>query len=268
MGRLYAVGAFGLLLSVATGALLYFHFGELNNSSSGAEIAGEAFKILLTFTFVALGGALIKGAVDSSLDQQRAQRSRTEQNEERQTAIIKEFVNIFSEFYSIRKLYHSARTHPHIYDLQSDEYARLVKDILKKSVELEGRYGALKILVINHFALPDENYTTKSRAELQRRIDQIKDRPIQERIPESMRLRLDLLGELYDDWRHALERECSISVGAQVWEIYEALLRSLMKAHPSGQPIGGTGPNDLSRRVQTFVRRLAYPSVKIPRAAN
>jgi hypothetical protein len=79
----------------------------------------------------------------------------------RRTGIIREFIDIFSQFYSVRKLYQSARHHPQIYNQNSDEYDALTKELLKKCVELEGRYGALKMLAIYHFGLPDDDLGTK-----------------------------------------------------------------------------------------------------------
>jgi hypothetical protein len=79
----------------------------------------------------------------------------------RRTGIIREFIDIFSQFYSVRKLYQSARHHPQIYNQNSDEYDALTKELLKKCVELVGRYGALKMLAIYHFGLPDDDLGTK-----------------------------------------------------------------------------------------------------------
>lgn len=222
MRRLYFIGTVGLLLSIATG-LFYLHFARTNGQSAYVFVTGETLKALLTFTLVVLGGALIKGAIDASLEEQRTNRSHAEQSKERRTNIITEFAEIFSQFYSVRKLYESARSHPQIYDLGSEEYSILVKELLKKSVELEGRYGALKIIAINHFGLPDSDLSAKNINELEKHL-------IEERnTPTSIRLRFDLLGEFYDDWRHALEGKRMIGVGRQVWENYEALLKYLMK---------------------------------------
>src|SRR5262244_3313218 len=77
MRRLYIIGAVGLLLSIAT-AVFCLHFARDNAQSAKSFVANETFKVLLTFTLVALGGALIKGAVDASLDEQRAHRARSE----------------------------------------------------------------------------------------------------------------------------------------------------------------------------------------------
>ena len=225
MRSLYVVGAIGLLLSIAT-AFLYLSFAGTSSQSATVFVAGETFKALLTFTLVALGGALIKRAIDASLDEQRAHRSLAEQSKERQTSIIKEFVEVFSQFYSVRKLYESARRHPQMYDQRSKEYALLIKDLLKKSVDLEGRYGALKILAINHFGLLGGNLSTKNINELEKCLED------EASSFDQARYRLDLLGELYDDWRHALRDGQEIKMGDKVWENYEALLKFLVETEP------------------------------------
>ena len=232
---LYIVGALGFVGSLAL-ALLHYEF----TNPTIASFALEAFKILLTFTLIALGGASIKGAIDALLDEQRAHRALMEQKKERQADIIKEFTDIFSQFYSVRKLYHSAKDHVNIYDPSGREYAELIKRLLEKSVDLEGRYGAIKILAINHFELPlidlstkrpDMQELTKKVAKLVDIMDDRKNRLL------LIRHRLDLLGELYDEWRHALERNQKINnnvVGVAVWENYEALLTFFATAEVLG----------------------------------
>jgi DNA-binding helix-hairpin-helix protein with protein kinase domain len=45
-----------------------------------------------------------------------------------------------------------------------------------------------------------------------------------------MRLMFDLLGEAYDDWRHALEERRKITMTEDVWSTYEKLLQFLQTA--------------------------------------
>jgi hypothetical protein len=181
---------------------------------------------------VVFGGALIKGTIDASLDEQRAYRALIEQRKERRSKIIEEFVNIFSLFYSVRKLYHSANDHADMYDPNSSDYAGLIRELLRKSTELEGRYGALKTLAIQHFGLPYSDLSTK-----RNRIPTLKARIKAPNASASdgdndftlIRDELDLLGELYDEWRHAFEEKRGISddVSKDVWEAYEVLLKFL-----------------------------------------
>jgi hypothetical protein len=224
------VGAFGFVCSVAL--VIIYHFGFRHPSIT--LFVPEAFKILLTFTLVALGGALIKGAIDASLDRERDKRARIEQRNERRSGILKEFSDIFSQFYSARKLYHSAKDHENIYDSNSTYYTKLIRELLRRSVDLEGRYGAVKILVIHHYHLPQNELSRKRMQELTLRVSKLKE-SVRENAEDErilIRSRLDLLGELYDEWRHALEENKKISdsvVGAAVWENYEALLKFLAK---------------------------------------
>jgi hypothetical protein len=252
---LYTVGTFGFIGSLVL-AILHYEFP--NDTIRSFSL--EAFKISFTFTLIALGGALIKGTIDALLDEQRAQRTLVEQQKERQASIVKEFAEIFSEFYSIRKLYHSAKDHRNLYDSKSTEYAELVRKLLQKSVDLEGRYGALKIFAIEHFALPRRQLSTQrpNLQELKERIptdDGGINNP--ERQRDVVRDRLDLLGELYDEWRHSIERDkkiCDKIVGADVWKNYEALLQFFAASVPlevsearSGKPGDQGRPGFLGR---------------------
>ena len=86
-------------------------------------------------------------------------------------------------------------------------------------MDLEGRFGALKILTITHFKLPHGEYQKKSIDELKQLLCEKKD----ER--ELARIRLDLLGEYYDDWRHALEQKRKIKVDDTFYRSYDWLLK-------------------------------------------
>src|SRR6516165_2882665 len=109
MRRLYVVGAFGVIGTVVA-AFLYVR----------SAVFGDLFKGLFSFTLVVWGGAFIKRAIDTSLDER-----------ERRNGLIKEFIEIFSQFYSVRKLYDSARQHPQVYGQTSDECAALRKELLR-----------------------------------------------------------------------------------------------------------------------------------------
>jgi hypothetical protein len=70
--------------------------------------------------------------------------------------------------------------------------------------------------------LPAGEYTRKHKDVLEAKLQQAKDNP-----KEEARLRLDLLGEYYDVWRHTLEKEHSripSTYRDAVWKHYEALL--------------------------------------------
>ena len=143
----------------------------------------------------------------------------------RRLNILKEFADIYSEFYSLRKLYHSARSSRNgIYDSDSEDFKKLIRDILQRSVDLEGRYGALKVLAITHFNLPRGDFTQKQISELREQISKATDPCLQ------ARSRLDLLGEYYDDWRHALEQNRKINLNDEFFREYERLLAFFEKS--------------------------------------
>ncbi len=196
----------GFLLCVIVG-IAYVHFmPPVANQPEPAIlfILGEIFKGLVTFTLIAVGGAFVKNELE------RLQRRRQ---------IIEEFVRIYSEFYSIRKLYHSALSDKNnIYVKDSADTVKLKHQLLKDCVELEGRYGALKILAITHFNFPKGDYRRKSVLELREELELATDPK------NAARLKLDILGETYDDWRHALEENRKIKVIEEIWKTYEELL--------------------------------------------
>lgn len=103
----------------------------------------------------------------------------------------------------------------------------LVREILQKSVELEGRYGALKVLAITHFDLRRGDYGYKQVSTLVQQIAEVGDPR------EKARLRLDLLGEYYDDWRHALEKSRKIKHEEDFYQIYNELLGFLEAPLPA-----------------------------------
>lgn len=209
----------------------------------------ETYKILLSFTLVGIIGVAIKAAVDARIDSAKESRKRYEETqkeldrryeewERTRSEIIKEFTHIFSEFYSVRKLYHSALSEKNrIYDKSSPEYACLLQDCLRKTTELEGRYGVLKTLIIRHFRLPSGDFGFKDISSLVRQ----KEASSSER--KRLRYALDILGEAYDDWRHALEESRKIHV-SESWNAYEEVLGFLdtqvWKAASCNPAVGGT----------------------------
>jgi hypothetical protein len=189
----------------------------------------ESYKVLLTFTLLGVIALFVKAAIDARLDDERESRRRHEEAqkessrryeewERTRASIIAEFIDIFSQFYSLRKLYHSARSRSNrIYRKPSPEYEQLLRRCLKKTTDLEGRYGALKTWIIRHFGLPTGDFGYKEIPELIKKKEQA--------VTEAQRLRcsLDILGEAYDDWRHALEKGRKIEV-TESWNEYEQLL--------------------------------------------
>ena len=193
--------AFGIILALGA-AVGYYKSGS---STSLQWIFGESFKTFLTFTLIAAGGGLIKLAGDRFLEDQRIKQAQLNEREAERRSIIDEFVNTFSGFYSLRKHYES-RSQP--------SNAGFKKYFLEKSTELEGQYGALKVRAIQHFKLPEGKFESQKishlQTELQNALDKLEHtKNSKEAEQEVARVRLDLLGEYYDRWRHALENERS-----------------------------------------------------------
>jgi hypothetical protein len=173
---------------------------------SSIFILKELVKYLLAFVIVSFGGVVIRHPVDRVLQRQRSLRESAVREEETRRTIVKEFAEIYSGFYTIRKHYHSLRKKENkVYAELSASIPSILDDLLRRSVELEGRFGALKALSVIHFGLPTEKLTeTKNIEDL---LEKLKNATASR---ERARIQLDLIGEWYDDWRHALEKGESI----------------------------------------------------------
>lgn len=194
----------------------------------------ETYKFLLGFTLVSVIGVAVKSVVDSRLDAEKESRRRYDEAEKEKSrryeewegvrgAIMTEFTDIFSQFYSIRKLYHSALGSKNIlYDKSSPQYTDLLRSCLQRATDLEGRYGALKMLIIRHFSLPIEGLVYDDiNILLQKKSNAVNEK-------DQLRFALDILGEAYDDWRHALEQGRKIDV-SESWSAYTEVLGFLDK---------------------------------------
>lgn len=188
-------------------------------------ILKELLKYLLAFVIVSFGGVVIKLSVDRILDRQRSLRESAVREEETRRIIMKEFAEIYSGFYTIRKHYHSLRLEENsVYAELSASIPSILDNLLRKSVELEGRFGALKALAVMHFSLPTEQLTdTKIISKLRVKLKNAKNSR------ERARIQLDLIGEFYDDWRHALEENREIftenkTQRAEFYDTYRDLL--------------------------------------------
>jgi hypothetical protein len=206
----------------------------------------ETYKLVLSFTLLGILGVVVKAVVDSRLEaerdsrrryeeQQKEQNRRYEEWEKKRSEIIHEFVHIFSAYYSLSKHYHSASSGKNqIYDRASPEYLAFLRTCLEKAADLEGRYGALKMLIVRHFGLPGDDLGFKEIAVLLQK----KKLALTEK--EQLRCTLDLLGQAYDDWRHALEQSRRIEV-ATSWSAYEEILGYLESKHWNN-PTASTSP--------------------------
>ncbi len=179
----------------------------------------ETYKILLSFMLIGIIGAFVKMIFDLTMAKQKDEDRHYEEWEKERVGILYEFTHIFSEFYSLRKLYHSARSDNNtIYKVDTQDYFILIRECLKKAVDLEGRFGALKITIIRHFGLPMGDYGTKKISKLKETKQSEKDKN------KKLRHSLDILGESFDDWRHALEQNRKINLSNEIWKIYEEIL--------------------------------------------
>jgi hypothetical protein len=76
---------------------------------SSIFILKELVKYLLAFVIVSFGGVVIRHSVDRVLMRQRSLRESAVREEEMRRTIVKEFAEIYSGFYTIRKHYDSLR---------------------------------------------------------------------------------------------------------------------------------------------------------------
>jgi hypothetical protein len=124
----------------------------------------ECFKTSLTFTFIAVGGALVKAVLDAEGDRRSELKAESDARKEQRRSLVRELTEVFSGFYTVRKQYHSALG------------ARIDKNaLLREAVELEGRYGGLKVQALIHLDLPLGDFQYKRLPELEERIKNEKD---------------------------------------------------------------------------------------------
>lgn len=185
-------------LVVLTGTLLLFH--DYDKESEKSIFLVESFKTTLSFFLITSVGLLLKNAIDSSIQRDTERKLEYHRIENLRKDMIEHFTTIYSEFYSIRKFYHSVRSlKNNIAEETSESKNDIFLRLVEKSSEKEGEYGSLKVKIIHEYSLPSGNFEMKPIEEL---ISIINSNP-----EEKMKIRcqLDLLGEFYDDWRHAME---------------------------------------------------------------
>jgi hypothetical protein len=191
--------------------------GYLRSNSPEQEfLYGQVFKTALTFTLIAAGGGYVKIIGDHFLEDQRNKQAELNEREAQRKSIIDAFVNTFSGFYSLRKYYESTSRVGHRRFERDKEFK---KYFLVKSTELEGQYGALKVRAIEHFELPAGDFGSQNICDLETELDNLdktlkktkvalsSKEAVRKAARKAARVRLDLLGEYYDRWRHALERD-------------------------------------------------------------
>ena len=226
------------VILVIIGLGLSFLFGLLTILYE-KDIYLECFKIILSFSLLGVLGNLLKNYLDDRRESWRIEQKKEDENQRKTEArqrywedvrneIVNEFIDIFSGFYSLRKFYHSAHSDSNkIFKKNDKDYNKMQQGCVSDATKLEGRYGALKVRMIRHFNLPSGQFGTKSISDIEKKLESEKD--------EKTRLRfsLDLLGEGYDKWRHAIENNKKIDVD-MAWNHYETLLGFLDKVEFPG----------------------------------
>src|SRR5579864_5399775 len=59
----------------------------------------ECFKTSLTFTFIAVGGTLVKAVLDAEGDRRAELKAQFDAREEQRRTLVREFTDVFSGFY-------------------------------------------------------------------------------------------------------------------------------------------------------------------------
>jgi hypothetical protein len=93
----------------------------------------------------------------------------------------------------------------------------------------------LKVLIIRHFGLTPGDLGFRGIRDLSRKMETASTEK------ERLRFALEILGEAYDDWRHALEQDRRIQV-TESWNAYEEILAFLEKQTWQGGTQGPESP--------------------------
>lgn len=186
--------------------------------SFSESIIIEIIKILI------IGGLafLVKFFIEENIKERDEKKLNKQIRNKFKTQIIDEFVEIFSGFYQIRKMYHSTFIQKN-YAFDDSLKKKLIYDSLIKSTELESRYGNIKVRLIIHYGLPTGDWETKKKDELKINLENEKN------FKKKLRLQLDLLGEYYDIWRNSIESGQKISTEGDknFYGLYEEILKEL-----------------------------------------
>jgi len=220
MLALVIVAVVGVVLACLAAA---FALRESSSDAPRFQVALEIAKAGVSLAVISAAGALAKYVVDRELDERRQRRSKESEAEAERQALRTQFADVFSEFYSIRKFYHSFTGRgAHLFSPSPQGQSAIKRDLLGKVVALEGRYGAVKVRYIHFMRLPSQSMGTQ-------RIPVLKEKLKQEGEPKAkMRLQLDLLGEYYDEWRHGIEAgRDRLPEGETIFPLYETLLAPL-----------------------------------------
>ena len=186
------------------------------------EVLMESIRAFLSLIVLGVMGLLIRNWIDAKGRRKEEKEIAKNESLEFKRNIIDEYINTFSVFYSIRKMYHSA-LEPHNEILNDEDRKQLKIEALRSSTKQAGKYGTLKVRIINHYKLPKDNWDSKEIRELEHDIEEC------EQPNDIFRMQLDLLGCYYDKWLDSIERGQRIDAegNQRFYKLYNDILTTL-----------------------------------------
>ena len=117
----------------------------------------EIIKIVVAIVIIGGFGYLIKQEITKEAKKKKEERKEKEIRGEFRTKVIDEYINIYSGFYEIRKIYNSIITE-NFKTLDLNTINNLKEKCLKDSVKFDAKFGSLKVRLSNHFELPNPEF--------------------------------------------------------------------------------------------------------------
>jgi hypothetical protein len=182
----------------------------------------KAIDAVLSLFVLGFIGLLIRNWVEAKTNRKIERENKLNEAMEFKRNIVDEYINIYSEFYSIRKLYHSTLL-PTNHALEETDRKNLKIEALRSTTRHEGKYGTLKVRIINHYKLPKDNWEWKPMEDLEAEIEECQHPNV------VFRTQLDLMGEYYDLWRNSIEEGKRIGVEGdeKFYKLYNDILTTL-----------------------------------------
>jgi hypothetical protein len=169
-------------------------------------------------------GYLIKLEIAKGSKKKKNEQKEKEVRGEFRTKVIDEFINIYSGFYEIRKIYNSIITHKNqVLDLNTIN--NLKEQCLKDTVKFDAKFGLLKVRLTNHYDLPKGHWEKTGIELLKTKISETPNN----KYKDKLRLKLDLLGEYNSLWLDSIQLGNEIEPGKDIelHELYDSLLSDL-----------------------------------------
>ncbi len=177
---------------------------------------------LMTLFILGVIGLMIRNWIESKNKKREDEEVQKRINADFKRDIIDEYIKIFSQFYSVRKVYHSCLLASN--QVFEEEDRKQIKiESLKTAANLEGKYGSLKVRIINHYDLPKDNWDISELAEIESQLEEVKNLQLQ------FRLKLDLLARYYDKWRNSIIAGTRIDAESnpKFYKLYNDILAKL-----------------------------------------